>query len=234
MKQLLKTTKEEQEKEKVVRILKSWTKLGSVIKKQDTRRISLSTLDIINRKDTSKNPLIYQSLDKLTLDYQKYKDNFPQDYYVELGKYMVESAISQNKNENLINILSSLIICCKLITESLLFGNKEYFNGGIAIFHLYESYVPRFDGDANGLDKVSHFLFGAFGAFVANDAISRKIGIGNEMVDSLLLEAKTLLSEYGIKFEDYGTGFDEEDIEANEGGIKYGNELRMRYKGAKQ
>ncbi|WP_247598851.1 hypothetical protein [Helicobacter bilis] len=60
-------------------IVKSWFN-GQVVEIDDVRPISLQTMDIINRKDMSRNPLIYKALDKLIEDYKVYKDNFPQDY----------------------------------------------------------------------------------------------------------------------------------------------------------
>lgn len=58
----------------------------------------------------SKNSLIYKALDKLILDYQRYRDNFPQDYYIEFGKFMVENDDEKDKGkilDKLVNFLYS-------------------------------------------------------------------------------------------------------------------------------
>ena len=139
------------------RILKSWANTNQKITEQDIRIIAFSTIDIINRKDMSKDSLIYKALDKLISDYQIYKNDFPQEYYVEFGRYMVESGIQEKTGILYIRILETLTDCCKLIAKSRMFGEVEYKNGGVAIFHLYENYVPKFEGDENGLDKVVIF-----------------------------------------------------------------------------
>ncbi|MCI7410806.1 hypothetical protein [Helicobacter bilis] len=53
----------------------------------------MQAFEIINREDMSKNIILYKALDELIDDYKAYKDDFPQDYYVEFGKYMVEENI---------------------------------------------------------------------------------------------------------------------------------------------
>lgn len=199
------------------RILKSWAKTNQKITEQDIRKIAFSTIDIINRKDMSKNPLIYKALDKLISDYRIYKDNFPQEYYVDFGRYMVESGIQKNKGILYIGILETLTDCCKLIAKSRMFGEVEYKNGGVAIFHLYENYVPKFEGDENGLDKVSHFLFSALMAFRDNVIAANIASVGNEIVDWVKQ-----------KWGGDGTGFDMSDIKANNAGISYGAELKER------
>lgn len=207
-------------------IVKSWFN-EQVVGMNDVRKISLQTIDIVNRKDMSKNPLIYKALDKLIEDYKVYKDNFPQEYYVEFGRYMVESGIQEKTGILYIRILETLIECCGLITDSLMFGDKEYKNGGIAIFHLYENYVPKFEGDENGLDKVSHFLFSTLMAFRDNVIVANIASVGNEIVDYLSLNAKKAYNKlFNNKIENYGTGFDMSDIKANNAGISYGAELK--------
>ncbi|BBB20392.1 Ig-like domain-containing protein [Helicobacter cinaedi] len=209
-------------------IVKSWFN-EQVVGMNDVRKISLQTIDIINRKDMSKNPLIYKALDKLIEDYKVYKDNFPQEYYVEFGRYMVESGIQEKTGILYIKILETLIECCELITDSLMFGDKEYKNGGIAIFHLYENYVSKFEGDENGLDKVSHFLFSTLMAFRDNVIVANIASVGNEIVDYLSLNAKKAYNKlFNNKIENYGTGFDKGDIKANNAGISYGAELKER------
>lgn len=131
---------------------------------------------------------------------------------------MVEKAM-QIKGGHFIysNILNSLIKSCTLISKSALFGEREYKNGGIAIFHLYENYVPKYDNDENGLDKVSHFLFSTLISFT-NGVIHGKVAsFGAEIADW----AKQKI--WGI-----GTGFDKSDIAANDAGIAYGVQLRTR------
>ena len=211
------------------RILKSWANTNQKITEQDIRIIALSTIDIINRKDMSKDSLIYKALDKIISDYQIYKDNFPQEYYVEFGRYMVESGIQENKGILYIRILETLTDCCKLIAKSRMFGEVEYKNGGVAIFHLYENYVSKFEGDENGLDKVSHFLFSALMAFRDNVIAANIASVGNEIVDYLSLNAKKAYNKlFNNKIENYGTGFDMSDIKANNAGISYGAELKER------
>lgn len=200
------------------RILKSWAKTNQKITEQDIRKIAFSTIDIINRKDMSKNPLIYKALDKLISDYRIHKDNFPQEYYVEFGRYIVESGIQEKTGIYYIRILETLTDCCKLISKSRMFGEVEFKNGGVAIFHLYENYVPKFEGDENGLDKVSHFLFSALMAFRDNVIVANIASVGNEIVDW-----------FKQKSGGDGTGFDMGDIKANKQGIDYGNELRLKY-----
>ena len=197
-------------------IVKSWFS-ADILTTNDVRKISLPTIDIINRKDMSKNPIIYKALDKLIGDYRIYKDNFPQEYYVEFGRYMVESGIQQKEGWLYVRILESLTECCKLITDSFMFGDREYKNGGVAIFHLYENYVPKFEGDENGLDKVEHFLFSALITFRDNVVAANIASVGNEVVDW----AKQ-------KWDGDGTGFDTSDIKANNAGISYGAELKVR------
>ena len=199
------------------RILKSWANTNQKITEQDIRKIAFSTIDIINRKDMSKNPLIYKALDKIISDYQIYKNDFPQEYYVEFGRYMVESGIQKNKGILYIRSLETLTDCCKLIAKSRMFGEVEYKNGGVAIFHLYENYVPKFEGDENGLDKVSHFLFSALMAFRDNVIAANIASVGNEIVDWIKQ-----------KWGGDGTGFDMSDIQANNAGISYGAELKER------
>ncbi|WP_416829616.1 hypothetical protein [Helicobacter ganmani] len=197
-------------------IVKSWFN-GQVVEIDDVRPISLQTMDIINRKDMSRNPLIYKALDKLIKDYKVYKDNFPQDYYVEFGRYMVESGINEKKTTTYGDILTTLNKCCRLITKSKIFGDVEHKNGGIAIFHLYENYVPKYNGDENGLDKVSHFLFSALISFSNGVGVANIASVGNEIADWV----KQKLGEDS-------TGFDISDIKANNAGISYGVELQIR------
>ena len=199
------------------RILKSWANTNQKITEQDIRIIAFSTIDIINRKDMSKDSLIYKALDKLISDYRIHKDNFPQEYYVEFGRCMVESGIQEKTGILYIGILETLTDCCKLIAKSRMFGEVEYKNGGVAIFHLYENYVPKFEGDENGLDKVSHFLFSALMAFRDNVIAANIASVGNEIVDWVKQ-----------KWGGDGTGFDMSDIQANNAGISYGAELKER------
>ncbi|MCL9821896.1 hypothetical protein NCR96_09130 [Helicobacter sp. 14348-15] len=224
--ELLKTIKQE-EKESKTRILKSWTDTSQTITKDYTRIIALSTIDIINRKDMSRNPLIYKALDKLINDYQTYKDNFPQDYYVEFGRYMVKGGIQEQKGILAIKILSSLKECCSLIADSEIF-DTEYNNGGVAIFHLYENYVPKFNGDENGLDKVKHFVYSALSCFVFGEKIADEMGIINERIDEFKLKKEEISVKLKQREKVDSTGFDRGDIEANRRGIKYGEELLER------
>ena len=187
----------------IVRILKSWSDTNQIIKKKDCRKIALSTIDIINRKDMSKNPLIYVALDKLIADYKIYKDNFPKDYYVEFGRYMLENANFEN---DLMKTFKNL----RYFMYSKENGASK--EGGIAIFHLYESYVPKYDNDENGTDKVLHFLESARLVYSTGEARSVKdIGILNEIKDMF-----------------FGDGFSYADIVANQKGIDYGIELRQK------
>lgn len=182
------------------KILKSWAKTSQKITEQDIRIIALSTIDIINRKDISKNHLIYKALDKLISDYQIYKDNFPQEYYVEFGRYMVENA---NTHNDLVKTFENLIY----FMYSKRKGASE--EGGIAIFHLYENYVPKFEGDENGLDKVIHFLESAKLTYILRDPdYVRSLGVANEIKDFVI-----------------GGGFSNDDILANEQGIQFALEL---------
>ncbi|PAU99211.1 hypothetical protein B9T66_08350 [Helicobacter sp. TUL] len=182
------------------RILKSWAKTNQKITEQDIRKIAFSTIDIINRKDMSKNPLIYKALDKLISDYRIYKDNFPQEYYVDFGRYMVENA---NTHNDLVKTFENLIY----FMYSKRKGASE--EGGIAIFHLYENYVPKFEGDENGLDKVIHFLESAKLTYILRDPdYVRSLGVANEIKDFVI-----------------GGGFSNDDILANEQGIQFALEL---------
>lgn len=182
------------------KILKSWANTNQKITEQDIRKIAFSTIDIINRKDMSKNPLIYKALDKLISDYRIYKDNFPQEYYVDFGRYMVENA---NTHNDLVKTFENLIY----FMYSKRKGASE--EGGIAIFHLYENYVPKFEGDENGLDKVIHFLESAKLTYILRDPdYVRSLGVANEIKDFVI-----------------GGGFSNDDILANEQGIQFALEL---------
>lgn len=142
--------------------------------------------------------MIYKALDKLIEDYQKYEDNFPQDYYVEFGRFMVETDNEKDIEKILYKLLNFLYS-----------KNQDFKNGGSAIFHLYESYVPKFDGDENGLDKVLHFINSARLTYqYRNPDYVRALGVANEIKDFMI-----------------GGGFGNDDILANEKGILYGLEL---------
>lgn len=185
------------------------------------------TIDIINRKDESKNPLIYEALNKLINDYKIYKNNFPSDYYEEFGRFMVEHEIQ--RQTGILKILNSLINCCSLITESKIFGDMAYKNGGAAIFHLYENYIPKYNGDENGLDKVSHFLFSAYFCFLNGPFGAGTISVGSEIADLIKLKSKIILNKiFDMNFKEYGSGFNANDIQANNAGIAYGIELIRR------
>ena len=206
------------------KLLKSWATTKNHITTDDTVPISLQTFEIINRKDMSKNPLIYVALDKLIDDYKIYKDNFPQDYYVEFGKYISEKSIKfhlsayenyfirQTNIEHIINY--AIGFWCRYFNDE----REEWHYGGVAVFHLYENYVSKYKGDENGFDKVNHFLHSARLCFMNNTISSLVIGHIVEIGDWLKQKS-------GLE----GTGFDKGDIKANKQGIKYGNELRLRY-----
>lgn len=52
------------------------------------------------------------------------------------------------------------------------------------MFHLYENYVPKFDGDENGLDKVVHFLESTRLTYeIRNPDHVRSLGVANEIKD---------------------------------------------------
>lgn len=169
--------------------------------------------------------MIYQALDKLIDDYQKYKENFPQDYYVEFGRYVVEESIKIHSSlyenrymqqANSIHIVDySIGFWCRYLHNKY---GKEWAEGGAAIFHLYENYVPKFDGDENGLDKVKHFIYSARYCFIKSAPQS--------LIGGYIVEIGDWLKQKGGGD---STGFDRGDIQANKKGITYGNELRMRY-----
>lgn len=205
-------------------IVKSWFN-GQVVEIDDVRPISLQTMDIINRKDMSRNPLIYKALDKLIEDYKVYKDNFPQDYYVEFGRYITEESIKfhsslyenhYTQQSNIVNIVNYSIGFWRRYLDNNY--KKEWAEGGAAIFHLYENYVPKYNGDENGLDKVLHFLESARLCFMKSAPQS--------LIAGYIVEVGDWLKQKGGG---KGTGFDKGDIAANKKGIEYGNELRIRY-----
>ena len=154
------------------------------------------------------------------LDYKKYRDNFPSNYYVEFGKYIAEKSIEwhfklfNDKYETSKIIDMSLHSLCLFLNSK----NEMWNHGGLAIFHVYENYVAKYDNDKNGLDKVLHFLYSSLYCFVKGAPNSLIIGYAVEIIDF----AKQKLGGDG-------SGFDVSDIKANKDGIEYGNELRARY-----
>lgn len=66
-------------------------------------------------------------------------------------------------------------------------------------------------------------------AFRDNVIAANIASIGNEIVDYLSLNAKKAYNKlFNNKIENYGTGFDMSDIQANNAGISYGAELKER------
>ncbi len=211
-------------------IIKSWYLNNIDIATHNVaREISYKTIAIINRKDIYKNQIIYKCLDKLFDDYQKYRDNFPNDYYIEFSKYMIQYALDKhgyNINNHSCSINDVIVCveeCCKLIGNSSLLGNEVWLNEGIAIFHIYESMVPKYDGDNNGTDKATHFLFSCLLALKYHPYTAHAIGVLNEHIDEY---------KYWINFlqgKDTGNGFDMSDIQANLDGIAHAIYLQNKF-----
>lgn len=219
------------------KILKSWANTNQKITEQDIRKIAFSTIDIINRKDMSKNPLIYKALDKLIGDYRIYKDNFPQEYYVEFGRYIIQESISFHSSfyethdiqqSNIIDIVNySIGFWCRYLDNKY---EKEWTEGGAAIFHLYENYVPKYNGDENGLDKVKHFTYSARLCFMKGPTLSFVGGMGVEIGDLLAQQIERAEKLFGRRTKIESTGFDTDDLKANKQGIDYGIELITKYR----
>ena len=216
-------------------ILKSWY-LNNIyiVDRNIAREISYKTIAIINRKDMDKNTIIYKCLDKLFDDYQKYKENFPNNYYNEFGISMIQYALDKygyDINTSICSINDVILCveeCCKLIGKSLLFGNKIWLDGGIAIYHVYENMVPKYDGDNNGTDKVIHFLFSCLFALKHHPYMAYTVGVLNEKVDEYKYKLNFLQGK------DIGTGFDMGDIQANLDGIDYAIYLQNRLNNDKE
>lgn len=219
------------------KILKSWANTNQKITEQDTRIIALSTIDIINRKDMSKDSLIYKALDKLISDYRIHKDNFPQEYYVEFGRYIIQESINFHSSfyethdiqqSNIIDIVNySIGFWCRYLDNK---HEKEWTEGGAAIFHLYENYVPKYNGDENGLDKVKHFTYSARLCFMKGPTLSFVGGMGVEIGDLLAQQIERAEKLFSRRTKIESTGFDTDDLKANKQGIDYGIELITKYR----
>ena len=131
----------------------------------------------------------------------------------------IHSSLYENyyaQQANMIHIINySIGFWCRYLDNKC---EKEWTEGGAAIFHLYESYVPKFNGDENGLDKVKHFIYSARLCFMKSAPQS--------LIGGYIVEVGDWLKQ---KAGGDGTGFDKGDIVANKKGIEYGNELRLRY-----
>lgn len=152
----------------------------------------------------SKNIILYKALDKLIDDYKVYKDNFPQDYYVEFGKYMVEENIKiflkyyqSHLASNRIKVtglvyyvMAHCIACCivKIQNEMLKM---------VLLLSSYENYVSKFDGDENGLDKVLRFLYSAMLCFLKDPSVALVAGYIAEILDW----AKQKIGKDGMGFD---------------------------------
>ena len=102
--------------------------------------------------------------------------------------------------------------------------------GGAAIFHLYENYVPKYNGDENGLDKVKHFTYSARLCFMKGPTLSFVGGMGVEIGDLLAQQIERTEKLFGRRTKIESTGFDTDDLKANKQGIDYGIELITKYR----
>lgn len=143
------------------------------------------------------------SLQKLKTDYKTYEGNFPENYYEEFSKSMIEKSIELNGAEAGIDAAQSFV-------------NKDEFSEGRAILHAYESYVTK--SADTGFDKAQHFIVSATSQYKQGSLVTDAKQYGKETLDYVQ-----------SKFGKSSGGFDSNDMLANNRGQAFGKTLYEKF-----
>ncbi|MEZ4889791.1 MAG: hypothetical protein R2779_04260 [Crocinitomicaceae bacterium] len=135
---------------------------------------SEKTINEINNPSKSGSPLRQFALEKLQTDAKKFNGKFPNEYYVEFSKAVVEKSISINGADKGINAAYAML------------GVKNLPQAK-SVLQVYESIVPN---DQNThIDKVMHFIASA----------AKQYNYGKTITDGLQYkEKKYFLMKYRV------------------------------------
>ncbi len=115
------------------------------------RNTSLQTINELTGV-TAPDPMIQSAIDKIRTDYVMYSGQFPNEYYVSMGRQLFEYKFSEMED------------CTQESFEkaaSQTWGavDTDDFTLGTLLFHVYESFVRQ--NDDTGYDKLQHFVASA-------------------------------------------------------------------------
>jgi len=159
-------------------------------------------------KDLSKaNPLIKLGIEKFIKDNQKFQENFPENYYEEFSKYLVNEAAKLNGGN-----YNSAIDQVSKINDPTKFSDKN----SSALYHMYKELVKNQDHD-----KVRHFVESVWLTVHFGETIATWRGNAKEEDD----EAAHLKDS--VK---HPIGRDENDLLANARGRVFANEIADKQK----
>ena len=164
---------------------------------------SEKTINEINNPSKSGSPLRQFALEKLQTDAKKFNGKFPNEYYVEFSKAVVEKSISINGADKGINAAYAML------------GVKNLPQAK-SVLQVYESIVPN---DQNThIDKVMHFIASA----------AKQYNYGKTITDGLQYGKEIFFDEIPSWFSN-DIGFDSKDMKANNLGQAYGEKLHAKY-----
>ena len=168
-------------------------------------RLSITSKETVNalNNPSEAGPLTEFALGKLKEDFKTYEGNFPENYYEDFGKALIEKSIELKGADSGIDAAQSFV-------------NKDEFSEGMAILHAYESYVTQ-NADT-GFDKAQHFIISATTQYNQGGLITDAKQYGKEVSDYVQ-----------SKFGKASGGFDSKDMLANNKGQAFGKALYDKY-----
>lgn len=180
------------------------------------RSTTLKTIQQFNFKAV-RDLLTNAALNKLFSDHLLYKGDFPDNYYVEFGKFLYNTAISEagasNQNDSK-SMTKGILKLMNFVDNTKEFGKGEF----SSVYHAYENLVGKTED--TGYDKLLHFTFSAYKTY----DFGVKIGLGlGYLKEAIKDEAYSWLPWVKDK------GWDNLDIKANKEGVKFGISLRKDY-----
>jgi hypothetical protein len=170
-------------------------------------RSSQATVDQINNPATAP-AVIRTGLEKLQADTARLHGAFPADYYVEFARAVTEATLSQRRSDpdGAIDEVGNA------------YGTKE-FPRGQAVLHLYEALVAT--NDNTHFDKVQHFLRSMKMQYDGTGITTDIAQYAKEASDEIQSWAPSVFGQH--------TGFDWNDMLANNRGQAYGQQLTRRF-----
>lgn len=179
------------------------------------RRSNLATVERLNSRGNN-TAIVRAGLGKIEEDFKKFKGVFPEGYYEDFGKFLINTEIEILK-PTAIHEASAISQGFDDI-KNLLDNENNFNNGeGSPLFHAFESIVRR--NDNMGYDKLMHFSFSAQHAYSKGAEVSWFLG-----------RVKEFIKDEVVSWFNDDAGWEDRDIEANDKGIKFGQWWRNYFK----